>query len=238
MVFWFALGFASRRLASLGSSSLCGCPVVLSSLSLNFPFDTETKHLHCEYMKRSVPLARRPIFGSPSLGLVVSRQSSAGFGFLPRTFSRRALHAARHSVRHLGAFTLMELMITVALVAILAGLTMASFGYVNKKAAESKARAEVAALSAAVDRYQADFGSCPPCAPNLFKELVGEGTLNTNTLYFEPSEASRKAQLFLSPWGTPYGYNSTNAEELRNVGSFDLWAEPPGAESEEDWIHN
>lgn len=129
-------------------------------------------------------------------------------------------------------------MITVALVAILAGLTMASFGYVNKKAAESKARAEVAALSAAIDRYQADFGSCPSCEPNLFKELVGEGTVNTNTLYFEPSDASRKAQMFLSPWGTPYKYNYTNTEELRNVGSFDLWVEPPDAQGEEDWIHN
>jgi type II secretion system protein G len=180
-------------------------------------------------MNRSFPLAES------SVG---SWQPSVCLGFLPRTFSRHTPHESRHPVRHLGAFTLIEIMVTIALVAILAGLTMASFGYVNKKAADSKARAEVAALSAAIDRYQADFGTYPANKAELFQELVGEGTINTNTLYFEPSDASRKAQAFLSPWGTEYEYNSSEAEQLRNVGSFDLWVEPPDAQGEEDWIHN
>jgi general secretion pathway protein G len=136
------------------------------------------------------------------------------------------------------AFTLLELLAVITIIGILAGLTLGTVGYVNTKGAESRARAEVAALCAAIDRYHVDFGTYPPGEPNLFKELTGQGQINTNTLYFEPSEASRRAELFVSPWGSPYKYNATNTNELRNVGFYDLWVEPPNAKDESEWIHN
>jgi type II secretion system protein G len=155
---------------------------------------------------------------------------------IPRVFTLPS--GSMSTARRISAFTLMELMTVVTLIAVLAGLTMASFGYVNKKAADSRARAEVSAISAAIDRYQADLGSYPENSSVLYKELVGEGTVNTNTLYFEPADVSRQAQMFMDPWGTPYKYNAGNDGEPRNKGSYDLWAVPPDAKSEADWIHN
>ena len=59
------------------------------------------------------------------------------------------------------AFTLVELLIVLAIIIILAGLIMSTSGYVQKKGARSRAEAEIAALSAAIESYKADNGIYP-----------------------------------------------------------------------------
>jgi len=140
--------------------------------------------------------------------------------------------------RRPGAFTLVELLATVAVIAVLAGLILGTLGYVNRKGAEGRAKAEVAALSAAIDSYKLDFGAYP--APSdLFKELTAQqGAVNTGKVYFEPRGSMATDMTngpFLDPWGTPYNYRTNN---LRNVGFFDLWAVPPNVKDESEWIHN
>lgn len=135
-------------------------------------------------------------------------------------------------------FTLVELLAVVAIIAILAGLTLAGLGYVQQKGARSRAEAEVAAICSAIDRFHADFGTYPVCETSLFEELTGQGELNTNTLYIQPTLESKTAGVFMSPWGEAYKYNRTNTGELRNAGFYDLWTEPPGATNESEWIHN
>jgi len=147
--------------------------------------------------------------------------------------------ATRHSVRRAGdAFTLVELLATVAVITILAGLVLGTLGYVNRKGAEGRAKAEVAALSAAIDSYKLDFGTYP-ATNNLFKEMTAQGPVNTNKVYFEPRGSMATDMTngpFSDPWGTPYNYRTNN---LRNVGFFDLWAVPPRAEDDQSlWIHN
>jgi len=140
---------------------------------------------------------------------------------------------------HRGAFTLIELLVVVSIVAILAGLVLSTLGYVNRKAAASRAESEVAALSASIDNYKLDFGSYP--APeNLFDELTGGGPVNTNKVYFEPTagmvNTNSTPRTFQDPYGNTYNYEPEEPE--RNVGFFDLWSVPPTATSESDWIHN
>jgi type II secretory pathway pseudopilin PulG len=133
---------------------------------------------------------------------------------------------------------LIELLVVIAIIAILAGLTLSTLGYVNRKGAESRAKSEVAALSSAIDRFHMDHGIYPASEALLYRELTGDGEVNRGTLYFEPSGESLRAGMFMSPWGSPYKYNSSDPTQMRNVGFYDLWVEPPGAESETDWIHN
>lgn len=59
------------------------------------------------------------------------------------------------------AFTLVELLTVMAVIAILAGLILATSGYVQRKAATSRAEGEIAALSAACESYKADNGTYP-----------------------------------------------------------------------------
>jgi prepilin-type N-terminal cleavage/methylation domain-containing protein len=126
------------------------------------------------------------------------------------------------------AFTLIELLAVITIIGILAGLTLGAAGAVRRHGATSTAKAEVAALQAACDRYFADnstypIGTASPTtvtapagATNLFTNLVGSATLTaapTSKRYFEPKPAMVSSNYFIDPWGYAYGYNSdgTNA---------------------------
>ena len=146
----------------------------------------------------------------------------------------------RSGLRSPSAFTLIELLVVIAITAILAGLTLSTLGYVNRKGAESRARAEVAALSTAIDSFFADY-SAYPASNNLFRELTGNSAapINTNRkVYFEP-RANITTNMtngpFIDPWGTAYNYNPTNPA---NKGFFDLWTTAGGKTNQADWIRN
>ena len=62
------------------------------------------------------------------------------------------------------AFTVIELVIVMAIIIILAGLILSISGYVQKKGARSRAEAEIAALSAALESYKADNAVYPSTA--------------------------------------------------------------------------
>jgi type II secretory pathway pseudopilin PulG len=67
-------------------------------------------------------------------------------------------------------FTILELLIVIAIIITLAGLVLATVGYVQKKGARSRAEAEIAAISAALESYKADNGIYPSnAATNLLK---------------------------------------------------------------------
>jgi type II secretory pathway pseudopilin PulG len=75
---------------------------------------------------------------------------------IPWTFVIRA-----SSFRARGAFTLIELIVVIAIIIILAGLILSTVGYVQKKGALSRAETEIAAMSAACESYKADNGIYP-----------------------------------------------------------------------------
>ena len=143
------------------------------------------------------------------------------------------------------AFTLIELLVVVMIIAILAGLTLSTLGYVNKQSAQSRAQAEVAALSAAIESYKLDFGGYPTSSNVLYRELVGAGgagAINTNKVFFEPTPGILSTNggtvFFTDPWGAVYNY-VTNA--TFNVGFFDLWStagEPTSGGNTNNWIRN
>jgi prepilin-type N-terminal cleavage/methylation domain-containing protein len=143
--------------------------------------------------------------------------------------------------RSSAAFTLIELLAVITIIGILAGLTLGAAGAVRRHGATSTAKAEVAALQAACDRFYADNNSYPtttnsmpdpssgysPSASTytnagqvLFANLLGSATLTaapTSKRYFEPKSSmvntTPSTNILIDPWGYIYGYNSdgTNA---------------------------
>jgi prepilin-type N-terminal cleavage/methylation domain-containing protein len=138
--------------------------------------------------------------------------------------------------RTTAAFTLIELLAVITIIGILAGLTLGAAGAVRRHSATSTAKAEVAALQAACDRYFADNNLYPSntsvdpassinptnyiaAAQVLFTNLLGSATLTatpTSKRYLEPKTAMVNTtgnNYLIDPWGYAYGYNSdgTNA---------------------------
>ena len=140
-------------------------------------------------------------------------------------------------LRTMAAFTLIELLAVITVIGILAGLTLGAAGAVRRHGATSTAKAEVAALQAACDRYFADNNLYPSntsvdpltktnpstytaAGQALFTNLLGSVTLSvapTTKRYFEPKPAmvytNGSPNYLIDPWGYAYGYNSdgTNA---------------------------
>jgi type II secretory pathway pseudopilin PulG len=87
--------------------------------------------------------------------------------FHPRCFVIPSSFVIRHSsFRATGAFTVIELLVTITIILVLAGLILATSGYVRTKAKRSRAGAEIAAISAALENYRADNGTYPTDTAN------------------------------------------------------------------------
>ena len=138
-------------------------------------------------------------------------------------------------LREQSAFTLVELLAVITIIGILAGLTLGAAGAVRRHGATSTAKAEVAALQAACDRYYADNNSYPttnsmpdPSASSssdvnpststkyssagkaLFNPLFGTNQYNlppSTKRYFEPKPAMVSSATNANPWFIdPWGY--------------------------------
>jgi type II secretory pathway pseudopilin PulG len=85
-----------------------------------------------------------------------SRELSLSDVVIPSSFDIRA-----SSFGDRAAFTLLELLVVITIIIALAGLILATVGYVQKKGARSRAEAEMAGMSAALESYKADNGIYP-----------------------------------------------------------------------------
>ena len=133
------------------------------------------------------------------------------------------------------SFTLIELMAVVTIIGILAGLTLGAAGAVQRHGATNRAKAEIAALQSACERFYADrqaypFDTNAICDPSicfdpstkdkkkyedasklLFSNLLGSTNITSTNLtgkrYFEPKPSMvMNGNIFVDPWGYPYGY--------------------------------
>jgi general secretion pathway protein G len=113
----------------------------------------------------------------------------------------------------LQAFTLLELLVVVAIIGLLAGYVGPKyFGQLGK--AETKAaRAQIDGLEKALDQYRLDVGRYPSTEQGL------------NALMVQPSGASKWIGPYLKkgippdPWGRPYNYKSPGEH-----GDIDLYS--------------
>jgi general secretion pathway protein G len=138
------------------------------------------------------------------------------------------------------AFTLIELLIVIAIIAVLAGLVLATAGYVQRKGKRLRAEAEIAAMSAALENYRADNGMYPSDSVTngfdvgttsmsdyqgpslkLYEYLSGDmdhdrmpeakGYFPFKPNQLNPVEQAKAVTAIRDPFGNPYGYSTMKA---------------------------
>jgi general secretion pathway protein G len=165
------------------------------------------------------------------------------------------------------AFTIVEVLVVMTIILILAGLILATSSYVHNKGARSRAEAEIAAMSAALENYKADNGIYPSytslearvassdpstyqMACNiLYIGLTGDTNGNGQPtgkgyMSFKSTQIGNlgNTPYIKDPFGNSYGY-STAGENSSSTGynpTFDLWstAGVTTGTSQTSWIKN
>jgi general secretion pathway protein G len=131
----------------------------------------------------------------------------------------------------MGAFTILELIIVIAIIAILAGLILSTAGYIQKKGASSRAETEIAALTVALENYRADKGDYPqgtntngvnPPSSNTF--LLTSLMPTNGKVYFEFNKSMTNASNVVDPFGENYGYEYPGNSNRSGINFFDLFS--------------
>jgi type II secretory pathway pseudopilin PulG len=163
---------------------------------------------------------------------------------------------------------MVEVLVVMAIILVLAGLVLGTSSYVHNRGARSRAEAEIAAISAALENYKADNGVYPSSALDpaiadpaeyraastlLYETLSGDsdgdGQANTDVpsyLTFRPNQLETAASKYFvkDPFGNSYGYSTAKADNpAGSVGynpTFDLWSTAGFTDSKgkSGWIKN
>jgi len=112
--------------------------------------------------------------------------------------------AWRRRVR--AGFTLVEMLLVVAIIGILAGVVVANFTGKQKKAAINATRASIDAIRTAVDMYEVDTGRFPPSLNSLVEK---DDAPNWSGPYI-------RGGIPMDQWGHPFKY-TTDGETYKVI---------------------
>ena len=136
-------------------------------------------------------------------------------------------------------FTLIELLVVITVIGILAAITLNIAGGVQQKAAMDKARAEIAAISNALEQYKNVKDYYPT---NATTNAVNLSLTNTTTPedslmpFYQASIAlTNDTGELLDPYGNPYQYQIPGT---KNPASFDVWSKGKSSSDTTDDIGN
>ena len=117
-------------------------------------------------------------------------------------------------------FTLIEVLLVVAILGILAGVVVVNFSGKQKKAQINAARASIQAICTAVDMYEVDTGRLPPSLNAL---VSNDGSPNWNGPYV-------RGGVPIDPWANEFGYAT------RGDSDYEVYSNgPEGGERITNW---
>jgi len=133
---------------------------------------------------------------------------------------------------HRGAFTLIEMLVVMAVISALAALVISGGGYALRNARMNRAKTEIRVLELALDRFRENTGYYPICNNMNNSSFL----LYTNIAKYFPTNGMRQKisgtiTNLADPFGGPYLYLCPG---LMNKTTFDLWSEGPTTNTGDD----
>ncbi|RPI92202.1 MAG: type II secretion system protein GspG [Spirochaetales bacterium] len=134
---------------------------------------------------------------------------------------KRAADAARH-MKGNGGFTLIEIMIVIAIIGILSIIVVPRFMDIPQKARVEAAKQQMAAFGLALDRYNLDSGVYPTTEQGL-AALITRPNTEPSPMNYNEGGYLKKKELPKDPWGRDYIYRSPgdqgNDYEIMSLGA-------------------
>jgi prepilin-type N-terminal cleavage/methylation domain-containing protein len=151
-------------------------------------------------------------------------------------------------------FTLIELMVSVAIIVLLSGLVIGGFSFAQAKQAKEKAKVQIGMIQLALEEYKADHGVYPPnfraagtggttaLYEALFNGVIynsaGSKSGTTDKIYLPQLDRENDQQGWIDqtagikivdPWGVEFRYrvndnSRTPARVFAANPDFDLWS--------------
>ncbi len=118
------------------------------------------------------------------------------------------------TMKRRGGFTLIEILIVVAIIGLIASLVMPNLFKKFEQSKEQIAKAQIETLSSAVRSYMMDMDTCPKSLEDLIKNP------GNNPKWHGPYLSKKKIPL--DPWGHPYQFKCPGEH-----GTFDIWSLGP-----------
>ena len=144
------------------------------------------------------------------------------------------------------AFTLLEILTVIAIIAVLASLTIGGMGYYDQKMKYSRTEILIASIEQALEEYKSDNGSYPSGnIGNLFNALYGDGT-NVYLATLNPALKGKQRNVsesapynIVDAWGKALRYRHDSNNMANPKQDYDIISLGPNGvgdwRSSQDW---
>lgn len=132
-------------------------------------------------------------------------------------------------------FTLVEILVVIAVIAILMGLVLSGGEQAKRRAHIYKAKAMIASIDTALALYHTDFGAYPAAGnQNLVNLLADVATYSTNNDWHGPYMSFKSKDLggsipaatVIDSWANDYHYT------LGTVPAYKIWSNGPDGQND------